>query len=91
MASFDRSSGRFGSDEDNVLVPEVLMPSPYCAQRVTSPLPPLASRGHIEALRIMRDRPSYRKRFHGRSFPTAYDKSAFFQASVPYIKAAGST
>jgi|SRR5215469_41805 len=37
MASFGRSSARFGSDEDNVLVPEVLMPSQYYAPRATSP------------------------------------------------------
>ena len=37
MASFDRSIARFGSDEDNVLASEVLMPSQYYAARATTP------------------------------------------------------
>jgi hypothetical protein len=37
MASFDRSIARFGSDEDNVLASEVLMPSQYYAAPATTP------------------------------------------------------
>ena len=37
MASFDRSIARFGSDEDNVLASEVLMPSQYYAARAITP------------------------------------------------------
>ena len=37
MASFDRSIARLGSDEDNVLASEVLMPSQYYAARATTP------------------------------------------------------
>jgi hypothetical protein len=37
MSLFDRSIARFGSDEDNVLASEVLMPSQYFAARATTP------------------------------------------------------
>jgi hypothetical protein len=37
LASFNRSIARFGSDEDNVLASEVLMPSQYYAARATTP------------------------------------------------------